>query len=101
VSTVWQVYWRAEDQRLWTADGQAFEAQAGADLHADRLKGRPRGRHTVAETLVLEYPSARDVRAFVPVGKEKEAAPAEASSELRPVPELAKALATKTKTAKG
>ena len=86
MSQVWALYWRAADQRHWSLDGQPFPEREQAERFKEKIVGASRGRSTVAESMVLEYPSARDVRSMIEVGKEREAVPGAASSEVRAVP---------------
>jgi hypothetical protein len=90
MSSVWALYWRAAEQRHWSLDGQPFPDKEQAERFKARIIGAGRGRSTVAETMVLEYPSARDVRSMIEVGKEREAVPNAASDEVRAVPEQTK-----------
>ncbi len=86
VSTqVHAVYWRAGDHRLWTHDRTLADG-VEADRQRANLVGQRRGRHTIDATTVIAYPGPGDVRAFVQLGREGEAAPAHAATVLQAVP---------------
>ena len=86
MSRVWALYWRGAEQRHWSLDGQPFSERETAERFKEKIVGSQRGRSTIAEAMVLEYPAARDVRSMIEVGKEREAVPAAASDEVRAVP---------------
>jgi hypothetical protein len=83
---VWALYWRSAEQQHWSLDGQPFTDPQAAERFKEKIVGTRRGRSTVAEAMVLEYPSGRDVRSMIVVGREGEAVPSAASSEIRAVP---------------
>jgi hypothetical protein len=80
------LYIRAQEQSLWTLDGQSFSTREAAERQRERVVGQRRGRIEIAHATVIEFPSAADVQLFIRVGKEKEAVPAQASPVLRAVP---------------
>ena len=87
MSRVWALYWRAAEQRHWSLDGQAFTDKEAAERFKEKIVGASRGRSTVAEAMVLEYPSARDVRSIIEIGKKDEAVPDAPSDNVHAVPE--------------
>lgn len=93
---VFALYFRETGGGLWTVDGQPFDDPTLAERVRARMVGQTRGRRRVDEALVLRFPSAGDVKMFVPVGKEREWVPAEACSDVRAVPVEAKAGKLKT-----
>jgi len=88
---VFALYFREAGDGLWTVDGQPFDDPDMAERVRGRMVGQARGRRRVEEAMVLRFPSAGDVKMFLPVGKEREWVPAQASSEVRAVPVEAKA----------
>ena len=70
---VYAIYWRTEEQRHWTHE-LTLKDPAEAEQRRCAMLGRFRGRHRIDRTTLIEYPLGGEVKLFVPVGKEHEAA---------------------------